>query len=391
MKYTVDKQMLENTIAFFDYVVEENGESDYPGETYHYSLFHDAPVCIDDNLSIWARAKSHIYELFGNKLKIEIPLKNVNVANSNLIRKTVEDFLREKEGEFNIAIHLFLSSLFVDDFYENKLTGDIKFLDVEFKKGRKISSCLSELEPDKKELERQQNLYSQLVQRLQLTGTLVFSIDPIDYYTMSVSSSGWSSCHHPNSCHGAGGLAYMNDEATVIAYIKTDNPVQYFVYDDTIDETTTIEFDNKVWRQIVNINPELTYGVQMKGYPNENFLFNDLVSKHLRKIFEDYHGVEFKTFADNMDDSPEDIQMVNPMLDGQIFYCDYYNANMYDYYVTYCSEFGDRDSFYDKLGVEISKPIIGAEVYCACGCGYPNYSSNAISEVSSEDYYDYFD
>ena len=156
----------------------------------------------------------------------------------------------------------------------------------------------------------------------------MLSIDPLDFITMSVSKSGWSSCHHPNNSYGTGGLAYMNDNASIIAYVETDDPMVNYVVDTETKEKTTIKMPNKIWRQIVTINEDHSYALQLKQYPNENKVFSQEVTKMIENLLMAEKGIEYHSVKDWLYDFPRNLQRNNKDLEGYVFYCDYKNKTL---------------------------------------------------------------
>jgi hypothetical protein len=301
-----------------------------------------------------------------------------------------QEFLDKHGHKFNVLIKILIDVLSYEEILENRLQQDICILDVKLKKGWRITRCFSELEADKKELQKQQDLYSIFLQSLKVKGRLVLSIDPLDFITMSVSKSGWSSCHHPNNYHGTGGLAYMNDNATIIAYVETNEPMITYVIDTETKEKTTIKMPNKIWRQIVTINKDHTYALQLKQYPNDNRVFSQEVTKMMENLLMAEKGIEYHSVEEWLGDYPRNLQRNNDNLEGYIFYCDYYNRNIAKYNVIMSKTY--RDTWQLRTSINMGKtPVItvGDIVYCACGCGYLNYTNQFYIEEAEEDNYFY--
>ena len=69
---------------------------------------------------------------------------------------------------------------------------------------------------------------SKLFQHKNEKGTLVISIDPVDYLMMSMNKHGWSSCQRViNGCYSSAPFAYMLDNTTLISYIHNKNTYHY--------------------------------------------------------------------------------------------------------------------------------------------------------------------
>ena len=300
-----------------------------------------------------------------------------------------KEFLDNHGDKFNILIRVLIQNLSYKEILENRLRQDIHILDVKLRKGWRITKCFSELESNKRELQIQQDIYSILLQSLKVKGRLVLSIDPLDFITMSVSKSGWSSCHHPNNCHGTGGLAYMNDNASVIAYVETDDPMINYVIDTETEEKITIKMPNKIWRQIVTINEDHSYALQLKQYPNSNKVFSQEVTKMMENLLMTEKGIEYHSVEDWLGDYSRDLQRNNDDLEGYVFYCDYYNGNIEKYNVIMSKAYQDTEQL--RAFINMNKtPIItvGDVIYCACGCSDLNYTNQFyVEEAEEDDYY----
>ena len=383
----IDIEQINNIIKYYQFVKDstqfkQDEIIDYPG-------FSSIECYYEDNIDSWHYNKKHIFKLFGEKLKIKQPLKEEAVCTPELVNSLKTDFLEEKGKELHVLIEWFIAQLRPEEILKNKLERDIEFLDIKFKSGARITRCFDRLEEDSQELSRQQDLYSVFLQSLKIKGNLVLSIDPIDYITMSVSRSGWSSCHHPTSCHGLGGVAYMNDEATIIAYVETEQPMINYIYDEDSDETHKIEMPNKIWRQIVNINYNHDYALQMKGYPNASELYESAVSRVMKKLLEQEQNDRYIVEGIDLHDGYIGLQQASQTLEGEVFYCDFLQNNM-DYLTgVFRSKYESLDNLENEIEVrEVSIINIGAPVSCACGCGWDNYTESFyIEEGSGDEYY----
>lgn len=385
MRDKVDVTNLENALKYFQYV--DNSTNTKDGQVIENDMFYEVSVDTTDNLILWERNKAHIYELFNKNLKIEKTLDPDSVFSAPMVRQTVSEFLKENHKNFNYLVLVFLNSLTGKEIFDNQISEDKTILGAKMKKGWKVSKCLSVLEPNKKSLQKQQDLLSVMIQSLKLQGRLVLSIDPLDYLTMSVSKSGWSSCHHPGSCHGTGGLAYMTDPATIIAYVETSNPIVNEVVSKDGEEKSEVRFVNKIWRQIININPNHDYMLQLKGYPNNSELYSQLASELLIDLLTKEQGTEFCSLqgGDNPTVNSSALKG-NSDLEGQVFYCDFLNGNMSHPNLIIRSNAGVPIDLEKGLSKNKIKPIIvGNSFYCACGCGNINYSNRLFLEEAYDD------
>ena len=387
MRNLIDEKNIENVIKYFQYI--SKGIPFKQNQEHMMAGFDSIDYDFEDNYWLWERNKSHIFKLFGNKIKVTKELGEQNICTPSMVNHIRQEFLDKHGDKFNVLIKILINILSYDEILENRLQQDVCILDVKLKKGWRITRCFSELEADKKELQKQQDLYSVFLQSMRVKGRLVLSIDPLDFITMSVSKSGWSSCHHPNNCHGTGGLAYMNDNASIIAYVETDDPMVNYVVDTETKEKFTIKMPNKIWRQIVTINEDHSYALQLKQYPNDNKVFSQEVTKMMENLLMAEKDIEYHSVEEWLDDYSRDLQRNNGNLGGYIFYCDYYNNNIEKYNVIMSKTYRDTEQL--RVSIKMNKtPVItvGDVVYCACGCGDLNYTNQFyVEEAGEDDYY----
>lgn len=98
-------------------------------------------------------------------------------------------------------------------------------------------------------------------------GNLCLSIHPLDFITMSDNECGWGSCMswmEEAGDYRLGTIEMMNSESVIIAYIEAKE-------DMCICNDANAKWNNKRWRQLIVVTPELILG--NKQYP----YFNDVV------------------------------------------------------------------------------------------------------------------
>jgi hypothetical protein len=176
-------------------------------------------IDLSGHMKEWSKSKRHLFKLFGEKLKIEstasIPLPKEEVSGrlKTFIRK-----IQTKREYFLVS--MFLSILKVEDVQKNILSRDLVFFQTTFKTGSKISRILSKIcHPSI--ADKIQTEYSLFLQSLKGTGTLVLSIDPLDYIFMSEKTTGWRSCQSLNGQYKTATLAFIMDRTTMVAYLIT--------------------------------------------------------------------------------------------------------------------------------------------------------------------------
>ena len=148
--------------------------------------------------------------------------------------------LAEKDKENRLSS--FLSSIYSDyqdlidfvwankdTFFENKVNIQYTAPDnTVIKAGSKIVKAFKHFitETDDESLDyldHIQTAASMLIQETKLSGILTFSVDPLDYLSVSENASNWRSCHALDGEYRAGNLEYMCDNTTIICYLKSEN------------------------------------------------------------------------------------------------------------------------------------------------------------------------
>ena len=274
-------------------------------------------------LSQWETAKQKLFALLGDKLthevKIEEPLTNEEIF--RLWQRFIKD---QYCGD--LPSYTLIYAFTTDEIRQNKILYGFSdalknpadddqreaLLELQrqgktWQKGQKISKFLLSTitdEPNYKHINGKPmskhdftaDQFSQMQQKFLTRGNLILSIDPIDYLTMSISSSGWSSCHDARKEDGergayAGGtLSYMADETTIIAYVTTGKIRELH----GSDGCGTFSHTSKLWRMCVYVDTENRSAVFSRQYPSSN----DAYTKSARKAIAELLGKYHQTAAD---------------------------------------------------------------------------------------------
>ena len=220
----------------------------------------------------WAINKQHIFEAWGNKLRIE---KDVELSVSeNDVQREMNSLINRLIDKANDtdsvirsstiqAVAVILSCAGFEDIIENKLSKELKLFNQRFGKGMKLSKALGRVCGSDKERDIVQTEYSMSAQTFKASGKVVMSIDPFDILTMSWSpDNAWRSCH--NIIDGefrAGAVSYVLDPTTFISYVyKTKATHKY---------TNGIEVPNKSWR-VMGYMSENHFIALSTHYPSTN-------------------------------------------------------------------------------------------------------------------------
>lgn len=123
--------------------------------------------------------------------------------------------------------------------------------------------------------------HSMVLNQKNFKGTLCLSIHPLDYMTMSDNECDWDSCmswRKPGE-YREGTVEMMNSPYVIVAYLKAEEDMNLFPWDDPTDLT---EWNNKRWRKLYVVTPDLMSGI--KGYPYNDRTLEAEVFKWLLEL-----------------------------------------------------------------------------------------------------------
>lgn len=225
----------------------------------------------------WAKAKYRLYKLLGDKLKIE---KDIEVEPDYQYFELAK---RELKGKFPLLQPIFdnfsTEAIQRDEIDTDNIFNEV-FTDKRVSRGMSFTKFIALYNCDELNVE-----VSKLYQN-KGTAHLTISIDPNDYLTVSINSSGWRSCH--NFINGEwrnAGLSYMVDEVSMVAY-KCNGEVNYNI------NNQKFKWNSKNWRQMIYVSKENSATIFSRQYPNES----DNIARAVREMYEDiacnYFNVE---------------------------------------------------------------------------------------------------
>lgn len=326
---------------------------DYEGGSANLSV-------LDDMVDRHIKNKEHIFELFGNKLKVEKEIET-SITESELTSLKIELINKPEfsDGRF-LFVRSLLSSLSPEEFSGNVLQVDRQYFNVKLGKGMKVSKALARIcLPE--DVHAVQTEHSMILQQTKTKGKVVLSIDPIDYVTMSSNHSGWRSCHRLNGGeYRTGPLAYLRDSSSVICYVESSKPCTFNYHDKEYTHS------NKTWRQIALVSPNLDYSFQERQYPANNKINAGEVSELFKGLFEEYNGKDYErvlTTAENL--AELHIDYANSVDETAL----YYNDTLHEMYSS-GNLVKAKDVTIDELisADDENKPIKGDTVWCLdCG------------------------
>lgn len=249
----------------------------------------------DKLLQQWVKNKKQIFKFFNKQLKIEQEIDEA--LPKDQVKYNLDNFIENNRSILYGTI-TYLRSFTAEELSSNECIENREWK--EYLKGQKISRYLRNFIKDedsyrimngksKSKREYFDIIFSQFIQTLFSKGTLVLSIDPCDYLTMSVNKSDWNSCHSYSGCHAGGMLSYMTDKHSIVGYIKSKKDVTYNINNEKFTH------NSKKWRQMVYIDLKNQSCVFSRQYPYDS----DVTTKKLRlmisKQFSEMFNIEDKS------------------------------------------------------------------------------------------------
>lgn len=298
-----DKLTPENKELITNYI-QEYAAVDCDGNYCH----NHGEVNLPKVLKSWSENKTDLYKLLGQELIIRKEIsyaKDMNNLASDLYNnKVIKNFVYEFKnkywqlGQYCTAYDMVCYYILNwETLASNRVGIDYTFVhpvsgeEVKAQKGMKATKVIKKLLPwtgiSEDTYEEFRLEHSRILNDKAMNGTLCLSIHPMDYITMSDNDSNWSSCMswtHGGGYRG-GTVECMNSTNTLVAYLESeDNPCSFLTYSD---------WNNKKWRCLFVVNPDVITSV--KSYPYHNNDILDIVIKWLAELAKENWGAEFDT------------------------------------------------------------------------------------------------
>jgi len=288
----------------------------------------DKEINIKSLLNQWSSNKCKIYQLFDNNLKLEKEFESVisysefEKLHTDLIRdvrRKINDNLNiDIEKEWKIAD--ILISISKNEFAENKKE-DMKiskYLKKQFKENNLEFNNFIVLNDKNWSLLDYINLQiSKLIPKMIVKDSIIISIDPVDFLTMS-SGNSWQSCHRIRGENASGTLAYMADQSTVICYTRSSTQKA------RVDgkEGIQINYPAKKWRQVAYLNIEQGSAIFSRHYPDIREQYSKQARILLNRQIAKYHNIESNyTIKRNITDT--NYSLIDIIETGNLQYPDY--------------------------------------------------------------------
>lgn len=224
----------------------------------------------------WYENKKKFIDIFGG-LTYELPEMVYFCSSQRARDEKFGDFLWKCLKQFDLDIDTinFIKAQ-REGFYDNKVVTAYPRI----QEGTKLSKSLKFFIKDKEPLIEVQNYMSRLIQEEVVSGTLVLSVHPLDYLSISENNHNWTSCHSLEGERRSGNLNYMADKCTILCYLKSQDQqnINGFPQD--------LEWNSKKWRTLLYINEDNTLFFAGKQYPFESEGAMPFVKEHLiNKLF----------------------------------------------------------------------------------------------------------
>lgn len=270
-----------------------DGYSDGPAIAYSH---------MDYFLRHWDEAKAPFYHMFGDKFIIKQELsfeRAIEEMEEEMEAIFIDDHIRTFVRNYKQAINLvfahdfdarcelyrFVDSdkMLVTNVYNGPaitIPGDftIDGHPLQINRGCKVIKMLGKIAKALNVMDGYEELrraHSLVLNQKKIKGNLCLSIHPLDFLTMSDNECGWSSCMSWVDEYGdyrLGTIEMMNSPCVVIAYVEANTPMSL----------CGSEWNNKRWRQLFIVTPDLILG--NKQYPYKNAVLQGCAIKWLREM-----------------------------------------------------------------------------------------------------------
>lgn len=288
----------------------------------------------DNTFNAWFKAKNeYLTAMFGDKLILEKDVvvelryegmtKELEKFQSRIIKEIEKEEWYKQYQEENRPYSSWRELkdlLHIRALYDNSVKDKTYFDEKrKFLVGEKITRGLKKLISDAKVVSELQIAYSQMMNTRKLAGKLCLSIHPLDFLTMSHTSS-WGSCYDlfNEGEYRAGTLEYMCSKNTICAYLYTKE--QRIAGNQM--------WNDKKWRSIITVEPN-DFILTGKGYPYKSDELTGLAYEWVRELMpqEDFPKFEDTTPLNELDRG-YDVSVEYGYNDAESGYSEYFNIGM---------------------------------------------------------------
>ena len=266
---------------------------------------------VDWLINSWFKAKADFITMFSG-LIYEGPQLTFKLSESDRLKEFCEfcQYIENQYDNKDLNDFIYLNR---DGFYDNKTQCDFRYNGKKIPKGMKILKALKYFDLPKNALNDIQSKASQLIQENSITGTLCFSVHPLDYLSVSENTYNWASCHSLDGDYRAGNLSYMLDSSTIVCYLRGANNVKLPLFPDDVP------WNSKKWRVLLFFSDKQDIIFAGRQYPFTSNNGLDEVRKNLlpflklskRESYCDWTDPVIKSIPDSYG---HDYDLLNPYI-----------------------------------------------------------------------------
>ena len=221
-------------------------------------------------------AKRDFIECFNGKMIYECPFPMTFHLTETAKASRIDNFISYIDSQYDnyALIHFILDNkevFFTNTVSKTTLGSDGKVV----RPGAKLIKSFKHFVDGKTALYDLQNRASQIIQEDTITGTLCFSVHPLDYLSSSENAYNWRSCHALDGEYRAGNLSYMCDKSTVVCYLRGEKSVKLPMFPEDV------LWNNKKWRVLLHFNESWDLIFSGRQYPFSTSCGMDIVRKWL--------------------------------------------------------------------------------------------------------------
>lgn len=229
---------------------------------YSQEYCEDMSIDLTELRTKWEQNKKKWLDMWGGPI-LEMPQPITFSLNQETKDKEVLEFcdwLERKYRVYNLSDFVWAVR---QSFFKNKVpaTCNWDYYPKEIKAGMKITKAFKYFIEDKDKLEEIRTEASRIIQKDKVSGTLVFSVHPLDYLSISETTYNWRSCHAMDGDYRLGNLNYMTDACTVVCYIKDSSGSKYKLP----NFPDSVPWNSKKWRVLFYMGDGAT--IASRQYP----------------------------------------------------------------------------------------------------------------------------
>lgn len=208
----------------------------------------------------WLEAKRDFIEAFGGKVIFEVPIPITFHLTEKDMESRVTELINYIDDTYgNDTLENFIMTN-VSGFHDNVVQSTWERDGKRIARGSKLIKSFKHFAQGKA-LDDIQTRASQIIQENTITGTLCFSVHPLDYLSSSENTYNWRSCHALDGEYRAGNLSYMLDKATVVCYLKGGDNVKLPMFPEDV------KWNNKKWRMLLYVSDNWDIIFAGRQYP----------------------------------------------------------------------------------------------------------------------------